>query len=745
MKLLLSWLEEFIDTGNRPVEDIARDLESLGHEVESITHLPLDNVVIGEITALRKHPNADRLHIAEVNIGNRTIQLIFGQYFPVKVGDRLPVAVATCQLPTGLVVESRTIRGVQSDGMLVADGELGRPLTTEGILRFEATNKPGTPVADVIGWRETIFDLSLTPNRGDVLSLCGVARELAAKWQQSRRTRDLPVFHVSDNHPSLLATIQDRDLCPRYSARLIANIAIHHAPTVMAGRLTMLGHGQYNSVVDVTNYVMEEFGVPLHAFDAEKLTLPLVIRRAKTGETIQLLDSQSYDLEDSMLVIADQTGPVALAGIMGGLKTAITNQTKTIILEAAYFEPTSIRRTRTKLKIVSDAAYRFERGTDPAALEIASNRAADLISRGLSAQVGQLHMTGGALDSPTIPFDPTRIDAYLGTHFGRKKIAQLLKRFEFQLTDQTISVPSWRHDVAIWQDLAEEVARLEGYDQLPQKALAVWQMPPTPDDSHYLAVEALKDRLVWAGWTEHIGSSFLSKKEIELFGMNEAVDLIKLANPVSEEAAYLRSTQLISLLKAIAKNPIFTDLKFFEIGTVWKPSANKFTGEQTAVSLIWCDTQPQTLPFLDQQLGTRLEKKILDKFKIRRPVMFSEVPVSFYLTRTDNHPPPVMRPPTQPIFRPPSRFQPVLRDLAILVDESVTPIDVMKTLQEIPQLIDVELFDQFSGGQLPPGKQSLAFHLLLENSDHSLTSQEIEATIKQVKDQLETTYRAKIR
>lgn len=757
MKILLSWLNEFVDTDRRSPEDIGRDLESLGHEVEGVHPLNLDGVIVGKVQSVQAHPNADRLRVAEVDLGSRIETIVCGAPNLDK-GQKVAVATVGTRLPGGMVIEERTIRGVISRGMICAQDELGLGTDHAGILVLDESRVVGEPF---LKNPDTLFDLAITPNRGDALSLNGLARDLAARWEQPTLSQSVdPVVEGLSSRP-VVGSIGHGSAI-RYSARYLEFNPAEDCPTTVKERLGLVGHGTYHPIVDLTNYVMEEFGVPLHAFDADKLHEPLEVRHARSGETIMLLNGQTYPLEDWDIIIADQSGPIALAGIMGGYATRVTESTARIVLEAAWFPPDTIRRTRTRLGITSDAAYRFERGTDPGSIETASGRFAQLAIDHLDAVVGPVQFIGSRerYSAQYIGFEPTFVNQRLGTDFSEEQIIELLERLGFCLTkfdpsmiktDQDryifgenvtgylIDSPSWRStDSNFPHDFVEEVARLVGYDTLPRVSLPLATgLQPLSDHVRFTRLEHLKNQLSDLGWTEHIGSSFLSPTEATYATIDHDA-LIALANPVSEEATFLRPTLLVSLLKALAKNPIFDPLALFEIGTVFT-----IDGENTRLGLVWTDQQ-QSFPY-DLGATQLVPQQQLNHFKVRRAVYYWEGPIETLISTSDTQVSPHRELASEiRELRMPSRYQPVLRDISIVVPRVHAPETLRTMMKTLPLVVDVELFDQYEGEKLGDN-WSLAFHILLEHPERTLTNQEIQETMEQVETQLKEQFNATIR
>lgn len=741
MKILRSWLEDFVDTSDKTNHDIAEDLESLGHEVESVEEIGVSGLVVGEVLQVDQHPNADRLSVARVSVGSQELTIVCGAP-NLAIGQKVPVALIGTKLPGG-VIEERSIRGVLSSGMICAEDELGLGSGHEGIMVLEATRRAGEPFNVEA---DAIFDIAVTSNRGDALSYRGISRDLASRWKRPTKQPRVRLSSLSADAPAI--EVRAREAAPRYSARYVRDLGSNQLPEILQKRLQLGGHGHYHPVVGITNYILEETGIPLHAFDAAKVKLPLVIRFAQSGETITLLNDKVYSLEEGDLVIADQRGPIALAGIMGGKGSAVIEQTTEIILEAAYFTPTTIRRTKYRLGILSDAGYRFERGTDPNFIEDASDQASYLVAEYLGGKIGTIEVVGEKQPQKVVPFNSAAINARLGSQLSREEMETILNDLGFVVTDQTAHVPSWRHDVSIDEDLAEEVARVYGYDNLPRESISSNFSQQRPgDDIRYHQTEWLKDQLALAGFTEHLGSSFVSETEVEELKKLDDTDFyqefIKLKNPVSEEAAYLRPNLSLSLVKALAKNPIFPEVRLFEIGTVFGKE------EATALGLIWTGNEyleknlQQLLPV--SATIQPLAESLKNHFKIRRPAYMYTGLIDFYaLMEKAGDKSEQARPEGFRSFRMLSKYQPVMRDVAFLVSKDVHLKDLHDVIQTNDHVVDVELFDQFTSEKLG-NQQSLAFHVLLENPDRTLTTEEIQETMAQIEEALKRQFNAHIR
>ncbi len=476
MKVSLSWLQEYVAI-EMEVNKLADALTMTGLEVESVIQRfdYLKDVLAGHIIDIKPHPHADRLQLCEVDIGTRILPVVCGAP-NIKVGMKAPLAMAGAQLPDNKPLKKGLIRGEISEGMLCSAGELGIGLDFSGVLELDSAIEIGLNLCQALDLDDTIFEIDLTPNRPDCLSIIGIAREIAGlqKVPLKQPQYEMPAELGNINTLSSVS-IQDTNHCPRYSARLLEDIIIEPSPFWLADRLLSVGLRPINNIVDITNFVMMETGQPLHAFDFDLLAEnKIIVRTAMPGEKFTTLDNKEYLLTEEMLLICDGKQPVAIGGVMGGLNSEINQNTKRVFLESAYFNPASIRRTSKKLGLSTDAAYRFERGVDPFQTVAALNRAAVLM-----AKISKGILIAGFIDENPKPssiqpinLSVSRTNRILGTKFSAEQIEQMLKSIEFKVDSKdsdtfTVSPPSFRVDVSLPEDLMEEVARLSGYNQIP--------------------------------------------------------------------------------------------------------------------------------------------------------------------------------------------------------------------------------------------------------------------------------------
>ena len=492
MNVTLNWLKEYIDFKFSPSE-LADRLTMLGIEVETIKQLGtgLEGVVVGKVNAVGPHSNADKLVLCQVDVGeSENLQIVCGAP-NVREGMLAPVATIGATLPIGLTIKSAKLRGEVSQGMLCSEKELGLSEDAAGLMELATDISVGTSLVEALGLDDVMFELEITPNRPDCLSLIGVAREVRAETGNPLK---LPPVDLQENETDsqdlTTVTIDAPDLCPRYAARVIQGVKVGESPAWLQRRLESVGIGVINNIVDVTNFVLMEYGQPLHAFDYHKLSENrIVVRRAVAGEQLITLDEVDRELTTDMLVIADAEKPVALAGIMGGYDSEITETTCDVLLESAYFNPSSIRATAKALGMNTEASYRFERGADPGAVLAALDRAAELIAELAGGTVckSAIDVYPGEQPLTQIQLRPDRVNFVLGTELEAAEMVQILSRLGFDVksvnTEEIyqVTVPTFRADITREIDLIEEIARVYGYDNIPT-TLPKGDIPvPTPN------------------------------------------------------------------------------------------------------------------------------------------------------------------------------------------------------------------------------------------------------------------------
>ena len=777
MNVTLNWLKAYIDFEFSPSE-LADRLTMLGVEVESVKHLgtELEGVIVGSVTSIRPHPNADKLVLCQVDTGEtEELQIVCGAP-NAREGMLAPVATIGATLPVGLTIKRAKLRGETSQGMLCSEKELGLSDDAAGLMELSTDIPLGTPLSEALGLDDVVFELEITPNRPDCLSLIGVAREIRAETGNPLK---LPTVDPQENGINLQdltsVTIDAPDLCPRYAARVIQGVKVTESPAWLQQRLESVGIGVINNIVDATNFVLMEYGQPLHAFDYHKLAENrIVVRRARDNEQITTLDEVECELTSDMLVIADAEKPVALAGIMGGYDPEITETTCDVLLESAYFNPLSIRATAKALGISTEASYRFERGADPGAVLAALDRAAQLIAELTGGTIcdGIVDVYPGQQSLTEIQLRPERVNFVLGTTIETAEMVQILDRlgFDVDITGKVyqVVVPTFRSDVTREIDLIEEIARVYGYDNIPT-TLPKGDIPvpaPTPKTE---ARRRIKHFLLAAGMMEAVNYSFCDPNCFDKIRLNADDPLrntLQLRNPLSPEMSVLRTTLTPGLLENAQhnRNHQIDTIALFEIGGVFVHDGEEKEPERVTGILagqigegVYSD--PYRHPdFFDIKglvegmlevcgiVDWTLQKTDVPTFHPGRnaEVLLGDRQIGFF---GEVHPE-VLENYDLPYkaylfefdleglvdaatfakrFEPISIYPKVARDLAIVVGK--------ETLSDMPtELIyttggdsvdSVRLFDVYEGEQVPEGKKSLAYTITYHSATETLTDKAV--------------------
>ena len=777
MNVTLNWLKAYIDFEFSPSE-LADRLTMLGVEVESVKHLgtELDGVIVGSVTSIRPHPNADKLVLCQVDTGEtEELQIVCGAP-NAREGMLAPVATIGATLPVGLTIKRAKLRGETSQGMLCSEKELGLSDDAAGLMELSTDIPLGTPLSEALGLDDVVFELEITPNRPDCLSLIGVAREIRAETGNPLKLPTVGLQESGINIRDLTSvTIDAPDLCPRYAARVIQGVKVAESPKWLQQRLESVGIGVINNIVDVTNFVLMEYGQPLHAFDYHKLAENrIVVRRARDNEQITTLDEVARELTSDMLVIADAEKPVALAGIMGGYDSEITETTCDVLLESAYFNPLSIRATAKALGISTEASYRFERGADPGAVLAALDRAAQLIAELTGGTIcdGIVDVYPGQQPLTEIQLRPERVNFVLGTTIETAEMVQILDRlgFDVDITGKVyqVVVPTFRSDVTREIDLIEEIARVYGYDNIPT-TLPKGDIPvpaPTPKTE---ARRRIKHFLLAAGMMEAVNYSFCDPNCFDKIRLNADDPLrntLQLRNPLSPEMSVLRTTLTPGLLENAQhnRNHQIDTIALFEIGGVFVHDGEEKEPERVTGVLAGqigegvysdpyrhpdffdikglvegmlevCSVVDWTLQKTDaltfhpgRNAEVLLGNRRIGVFGEVHPEVLEnyDLPYKAYLFEFD----------LEGLadaatfakrFEPISIYPKVARDLAIVVDK--------ETLSDMPtELIyttggdsvdSVRLFDVYEGEQVPEGKKSLAYTITYHSATETLTDKAV--------------------
>ncbi|MHB8841378.1 MAG: phenylalanine--tRNA ligase subunit beta [Candidatus Aquicultor sp.] len=782
MLVPINWLKDYIDIELSP-EELAELLNLTGTAVESIKTLGegLDNVRVGLLLDVKPHPDADKLSVTTVSIGQpETLQIVCGAK-NIKPGDKVPVALIGAHLPNGLVIKPAKLRGVTSYGMLASRAELGMGADHGGIYILPDDVEVGKPLAEALGLDDTVLELEVTPNRPDCLSMIGMAREVGAVTERTMHKPQVTVTESTEKASDVASVeILDPDLCPRYSARIIRNVKVGPSPTWMQERLQKAGMRPINNIVDITNYVMLETGQPLHAFDFNTLHgHKIIVRRPKNGEHMQTLDGVVRELDDSMLVIADADRPVALAGVMGGENTEVSDETKDILLESAYFEPTSIMRTSRSLGLLSESSARFEKGIDPNGTVYAADRASKFMEdlAGGIVDRGVIDVYPRAIVAKRLPLRTDRVNAILGTKLGVDEISKICRRLEFtpEVIDRTaemwVSVPTFRPDLEREIDLIEEVARIYGYNNIEST------LPESGNKQGGLSLrqkiaESIKLRLVAAGLSEVITYSFTDPHDVDKLQVPEGDPMrwfVHLMNPLSEEVSVMRTTLISNLLKVLKYNVNREqyDVQIYEVGHIfWHEQGKELPDEETMVSIAmtgaWIPDEwyekARSIDFFDLKgvIETVLDEVDVDveNWSVRQfthPVLhpgrsaelligddsigfFGEIhpdvqaaydiPRAYVAELNLNKL--IDKASTFKGFTEIPKYPGISLDLAILVDDAVSNDRVLDVIKSAggSLLKQVRLFDLYTGKGIPEGKKSMAYSMLFSAPDRTLTDQE---------------------
>jgi len=585
MKFTIDWLQQYTSTEQFSPSELADHLTMAGLEVDSVTKLfpELASFQTARVLSVEQHPNADRLTLCKVDIGDKILQVICGA---PNVRDDLIVVIALpgSVMPSGMKIKKSKVRGVESFGMLCSEKELGLSNDQSGIMELDKTIKPGQPLLEALGFDDILIEVDLTPNRPDCTSVIGIAREVAAI---TGKELALPVkqAEIKATSSEYKIIVESPELCPRYAAKLIKNVTIAPSPWWLRKRLLSVGLRPINNVVDITNLVMMEYGQPLHAFDFHTLSgKKIVVRTPSKDElTFTTLDEVERELKSDTLMICDGDKPVAIAGVMGGMNSEVTDSTTDVLLEAACFNPVSIRKTARVLKLATDASYRFERGVDPDGVVRAMERAVRLICEiaGGNRSEDGFDVYDGRKPPMTLSLSISRTSELIGMDLDHMKITDLLESIEFpckQKDDDTllVGIPSFRVDIERQADLVEEVARLIGYNNIPTTLPSVDLSYPEQDSERLKRAKAV-NLLATNGYFEAINYSFCSEKHLEMMLLDNddpRCQLVRLLNPLSEEQSVMRSMLLPSLLENVKRNISFqkTSIKLFEMGKVFTPT-----------------------------------------------------------------------------------------------------------------------------------------------------------------------------
>ena len=806
MKVSLSWLKDYISidmnvdglTGD-PVDDLADALTMAGLEVEAVSdrYNYLDNVVVGRIIEIAPHPNADKLRLCSVDIGKRIIPVVCGAP-NAKKGMLAPCALPGTSFPNGRILEKCSIRGKASEGMLCSAIELGLSTTGNGIMELEQNLAVGDKLHQALNLSDTVFEIDLTPNRPDCLSIIGTAREIAAFQKTKVTYPEISLPEPPESAGDILeftsVTIMDPDLCPRYSASLVFDVTIAPSPFWLQDRLISVGLKPVNNIVDITNFVMMETGQPLHAFDFDRLAEKrIVVRAAEKDETFTTLDGKERLLAPGMLMICDGEKPVALAGIMGGLNSEIDKSTTRVLIESAYFDPVCIRKTSKKTGLSTDSSHRFERGTDPNGTITALNRATQLI-----VEICGGKMINGIIDEYPKPL-PDRVivlsvdasNRRLGTSLTQNDIEQYLKSIEFvveKIDDDKLRVipPSFRVDISRFEDLTEEIARLFGYNNIETT------FPLIPAEAVRLSKKIdsrkrIKRLMAYLGFTEAINYSFINKlscDRLELRPDDPKRRMLNILNPIAEDQSVMRTSLIPGLLETMSYNMSVQNknLKLFEVGNVFFNTGQEDSrpDEVEMLSGLWtgaridahwlsreiaCDfydlkgaveellrnlgianttftsMQPEACCYTKPGYTARIivENRLIGLLGEVHPLVLQnyDLKQKAYIFELNVNELIEFIPDTKSA-QPIPKFPAASRDITLIVNKDIEALNILKSIEVLDEELveDLSLFDVYEGSPIPAGKKSISFRITYRSATQTLEDEIINSVHKKITDRL---------
>lgn len=795
MLVSYNWLKKYVDLGNLTPEELAAKITKSGIEVEGVEYVAekSTNVVVGYVESCEKHPDADKLNLCQVDVGEEKLQIICGAP-NVAQGQKVAVAKPGAVLPGNFKIKKVKLRGIESNGMICSLKELGieeKYIPTDiadGIFVFPEEATVGEPVDELLNLNDAVLELDVLANRADALSMLGIAYEVAAILDQPVK---LPDEAVQVEESATVANyvsveVEAAELNPYYGAFMIKDVEIKPSPLWMRNYLMAAGIRPINNVVDITNYVLLEYGQPLHAFDYDRFgSEKIVVRRAKHDETLTTLDGQERILTDENLVITNGKEPVALAGVMGGLDSEVASETTNVLLEAAYFDAITVRKTVKQTGLRSESSTRFEKGVDPNRVRKAGARACSLLQQYAGGKVIAGTAEFDRLDrtEKVVEIDTPHINNRLGTEMTTSDIASILKRLQFDYKQDddhfTVHVPTRRGDITLFEDMLEEVARIYGYDNLP------FTLPEGAGQSGGLTVRQqlkrrVKNFVQGAGLMETLTYSLTNERDVKRLISPEvassAASPVALAMPMSEDHKYLRLSILPELLNVLSYNRARSqvNLGYYEMGSIFISGQNELSeqpDEQLRIS--------GALTGIWSEQAWQQEKKEVDFYVVKGIVEglfdFLQIPVTYSQTKvTDMHPGRCavvkvadktvgfigqLHPTFQkqldlketyvfdlnleevfaaydavPSFTAIPKYPSIARDIAFILDKNVHAGDVKKVIEEVgaPLVNRVDIFDLYQGDNLEEGKKSIAYSLLYQHPEKTLKDEEVEESYQKI-------------
>ena len=789
----MSWLSDYMDAEGITPKEYSDRLTMTGSKVEGVENLgsEIDKVVAGKVLTCEDHPDSDHLHVCTVDAGTgEELQIVCGAP-NVKAGIMVPVALHGSTLPGGVKIKKGKLRGVVSNGMICSHDELG---ISEGLLGYEPEYgililpddiKPGTDIKDVFGLNENVVEFEITSNRPDCFSIIGLARESALTFGREFNVPKPEFKEVDDNIADHLSVeVLDKDKCLRYCARMVKNVKIGPSPAWMRERLHACGVRSINNIVDITNYVLLEYGQPMHAFDLRDLEdNKIIVRRAADGEVIKTLDEQDRKLTNDDLVIADGKRAVAIAGVMGGFNSEVKDDTTTVIFESATFDAASVRLTAQRVGLRTEASSRYEKGLDYNNTVPAVERACQLVEQLGCGEVcsGMLDVVGNVKERITIPFRPDKINKFLGTDIDESEMLRYFKALGIEVDNMTLIPPTFRPDLEGEADIAEEVARFHGYDKIPTTLLSGEATCGGKTPEQKLA-DKIGELLCAQGMNEIYTMTFISPSNFDKIGLSADSPLrntVKIKNPLGEDTSVMRTSTIPSMLDILSRNYNYRNAsaRLFEQGKIFLPKeGEKLPDEPVVVTLgmYGADEDFFTLKGTVEELlgqlhinnasftavkdnptyhpgraakvtanGTELgiigqiHPSVSKKYGIDVPCYAAELSFDALKAAIDY----------DIKYSPLPKFPAVTRDIAMLVDRETPVAEIEAVIRRSAGklLEDIKLFDVYEGEQIPEGKKSVAYSAVFRAADRSLTGDEVQEVFDKVLKNLASELDAQLR
>jgi len=792
----MNWLKDYVNV-NINTNEFSDKMTMSGSMVEKVTILGDDikNVVVGHIESIVQHPDADKLVICQVNVGQEKLQIVTGAT-NISEGDYIPVAVHGALLPGGVKIKKGKLRGQVSEGMLCSADELGIPKAMvpdeikDGIWILDKAYPLGQDIAETLKLKDEVIEFEITSNRPDCLSVIGMAREVGATLNESVKYPAIEVTEIKEMAEKNIAIeIEDREGCTRYVARVVKNVKITSSPQWMQQRLISAGVRPINNIVDITNYVMLEYGQPLHAFDLDYIEgSKIIVKRAKEGEVFTTLDGVERKLKSSMTVIADENKSLAIAGVMGGQQSEVTKDTNTILIESAHFNANNIRFTSKQLGLRTEASARYEKGVDPNVAKIAADRACQLI-----VELGVGEVLEGTVDvyheeiKPYVTtIRPYKINNLLGISLNNQEMIDIFRKLEITAKDLNdtleVTVPTYRMDLVMEADFAEEVGRIFGYDKIPP-TMAKGNIAVGGKPTKQIIEDASKNLLNAMGFNETLTYSFVSPKTIDMINLSENSikrNMIKLINPLGDETSVMRTSLLPNILEVAARNTNrkVENFRAFEIGQIFISKADEsqqlplevgnlviamygkedFFTLKGAVEALLDGLGIKEYEFIvdkshtsyhpgrcasiivgDKILGTigELHPVVIENYGLNERCYCGELDFSILAELTD----------MERLYQPLPKYPAITRDFAVVVKDSV----LVKEIEDIVKaqggklLESFKLFDVYQGNQIKEGFKSIAYTITYRNKERTLTDDEVNVShnriLADISEKLEGTLR----